>query len=97
MSTQKRIWSSDPEGLKRANPATLTEAEQAYRQLLLKQDAEKMSRRMGIVGDAQYLRELGTLIADQGVEAPRDSEPAQPAEKPSYANDKDIKRDDIFE
>ena len=89
-----KIYSTDPEALRRANPATLTEAQRAYRQLLLQQDTKRIVRGSET---PEYLVELGNLISRQGNDAlsPERREPTseQTRSKPASANEKHIEKD----
>lgn len=61
---QPIIYSSNPEALKAADPAKLTEAQRAYRDLLIRKDIERLTGR-GAGQSEAYLRELGIRLAQQ--------------------------------
>jgi hypothetical protein len=56
--------------LKRADPVTLTEAQQNYRQLLLRQEVERLMQR---AGNAAYLSEIADMLKERA--KPNQAEP----------------------
>lgn len=71
-----KIYSSDPEALKRADPKTLNEAQRNYRAMLLRNDVERLKR---YADNPAYLAEMAELLAPKQETQTETAEASAPA------------------